>query len=157
MSTASINDAITLLNALLRGEVSAIDSYDRAVAALPDPPLPELLENRACHLRRSQVLAQTIRIHGGIPDTTAGVWGALAKAATQGAAVLGRAAVIAVLTEGEERGLTAYRSELRRGDAEVRQLIGVELLPAQKRTLARLRQLIEVEGPPPGTAWGGSG
>src|SRR5579862_6209170 len=92
----------------------------------------------------------------GIPDTSAGVWGALAKAATQGAAVLGHAAVIAVLTEGEERGLTTYRSELRRGDAEIRQLIAVDLLPAQRRTLARLRQLIEVEGPEPGTAPGGS-
>jgi hypothetical protein len=156
MSTASINDAIALLNALLRGELSAIDSYDRAAAALADPPLPELLENRACHLRRSQVLARTIRTQGGIPDTASGVWGALAKAATRGAAVLGRAAVIAVLTDGEERGLTTYRTELRRGDADVRQLIGVDLLPAQKRSLARLRQLIEVEGPMPGAASGGS-
>ncbi len=152
MSTTSITDTILFLHALLRGELSAVDSYDRAMAGLPEPPLGELLENRQCHHRRSQIIARAIRAHGGIPDASSWVWGALAKATTQGAAVLDRAAIIAVLTDGEERGLTTYRNELSRGDAEVRQLIGVDLLPSQKRTLTRLRQLIEVEGPPSGSA-----
>jgi hypothetical protein len=65
----------------------------------------------------------------------------LAQATTGSAKLFGRSAVIAILEEGEDRGLADYRTAVVAGDEELRQLIDVELLPAQKRTHGRMSEL----------------
>ena len=146
MPSTSQIDTITQLKALLKGEISAVESYDVAISALADGRIPAVTENHDCHARRVELIVAAIRANGGVPDVTSGVWGALAGAATKGAAVLGRAAVFAILIEGEERGLSDYRRLLRSGDPSIRQLIGTDLLPAQKQSLARLLQTDEAAG-----------
>lgn len=48
---------------------------------------------------------------------------------------------MAVLEEGEDHGLRDYRDDLDRLDAETRQFVELELLPAQRRTHDQLSAL----------------
>jgi hypothetical protein len=147
--TTTITETNNKLNALLRGELSAVETYDQVLKKLPWDEIPELRVNRDCHFRRTQLLANAIQFKGGTPETTSGAWGALAQAATGGAKLFGRDAMIAILEEGEDRGLADYRTAMEAGDEELRQLIGVELLPAQKRTHERM-SLLKKRGAPKG-------
>jgi hypothetical protein len=149
-TTTNANDeAITQLNTFLRGELSAVETYDQALEKLSGEEIPELTLNRDCHFRRTQLLANAVVAKGGTPETKSGAWGALAQAATGSAKLFGRNAVISVLEEGEDRGLADYRAAVGKGDEEIRQLIGGDLLPAQKRTHERMSQL-EHRGAPKG-------
>jgi demethoxyubiquinone hydroxylase (CLK1/Coq7/Cat5 family) len=139
------------LNALLRGELSAVETYEQAIVKTTDNPIPELALNRDCHARRVRVLSEAVRANGGRPDATSGVWGTIAEAVTGGAAVLGRSAIIAILEEGEDRGLKDYRQASGMVDEETQREIEQDLLPAQKRTHKRM-SLLSKSGPPTGSS-----
>jgi hypothetical protein len=138
------------LNALLRGELSAVETYDQVKKKLAGEEIPELTLNRDCHFRRTQLLANAIVAKGGSPESSSGAWGTLAQAATGSASMFGRDAMISILEEGEDRGLADYRTAAGSGDEEVRQLVGSDLLPAQKRTHGRMSQLEKRGAPPKG-------
>ena len=148
MSDTNANaETIKQLNTFLRGELSAVETYDQVLKKLPGDEIPELTLNRDCHFRRTQLLANAIVAKGGNPESKSGAWGALAQAATGSATLFGRKAMISILEEGEDRGLADYRKAVGEGDEEVRQLVAAELLPAQKRTHGRMSQL-EHQGAP---------
>jgi hypothetical protein len=139
--TNTPTEATKQLNAFLRGELSAVETYDQVLKKVPGDEIPELRQNRDCHFRRTQLLANAILAKGGKPETTSGAWGALAQAATGSATLFGRDAMISILEEGEDRGLADYRTAVGSGDEELRQLVAIDLLPAQKRTHGRMSQL----------------
>ena len=140
-------DSIKQLNSFLRGERSAVETYDQVIKRLPGEEIPALQQNHDCHFRRTQLLSNTIEAQGGTPESGSGLWGTLAQAATGSAVLLGRAAMIAILEEGEDRGLADYRAAIGVGEEAVRQLVSTDLLPAQKRTHARMSELTQVGTP----------
>jgi Domain of unknown function (DUF2383) len=147
-NTTTNTETINQLNALLRGELSAVETYDQVLKKLSGAETPtELPMNRDCHFRRTQLLANEVVAKGGTPESSSGTWGALAQAATGSAKLFGRDAMIAVLEEGEDRGLSDYRTAAGVDDEDVQQLINVELLPAQKRTHERM-SLLKKRGAP---------
>lgn len=136
---SSTNDAvISNLNSLLRGEISAVETYNQAITHLANEPVDDLIANRDCHHKRVTLLKSTIAQHGGTPDATSGLWGSLAKLVEQGAALISVKTVIAALEEGEDRGLAQYRKP---GDLDPSsiQLIHTVLLPRQLETHERMR------------------
>jgi bacterioferritin (cytochrome b1) len=133
--------SIDRLNYLLRSELAAVDSYDRAAVMLGDVIIPELGENRDCHFKRSQELNAAITAMDGEPAVSSGAWGGLSDTATEGVLVLGRTDIIGILTTGEDRGLADYRSMRLTADDRVRPIITRDLLPAQERTHHRIRLL----------------
>lgn len=106
-------DVIAQLNAFLRGEISAVETYqiarDRVSVLGPQGEIDQCLRSHQerVHSLRSRVIAL-----GGEPTTSSGAWGTLAKTLEAGAAVLGDAAALAVLEEGEDHGVRAYRDYL---------------------------------------------
>lgn len=136
---SSTNDkVITNLNSLLRGEISAVETYDQAIRHLKNESVDDLIANRSCHSKRVDSLKSNIREHGGTPDATSGMWGSLAKVVEKGAALISAKSVIAALEEGEDRGLAQYRKP---GDLDASsiQLIQTVLLPRQLETHERMR------------------
>ncbi len=133
--------SIELLNALLRGEISAVETYDQVIEQYRDPSMPSLYENRASHYERLAILRKRIGMLGGEPDESSGAWGGFAKLVEGGAKLFGKAAALAALEEGEEHGLNDYRSALGHLDAMSRALVEFELLPAQERSLGRMSYL----------------
>src|SRR5262245_22202650 len=95
------NATLTALNRLLRGEISAVETYRQALEKIDDPdlrvPLDECLES---HEGRAAILRDRIVSMGGEPAEGSGAWGGFARLIETGASVLGIRAALAALEEG---------------------------------------------------------
>jgi hypothetical protein len=133
---------VDTLNELLRGEISAVETYRQALEKLSGSPArAELEECRRSHEMRVQKLrAQVVRL-GGNPDETSGAWGAFAKLFEGGAKAFGEKAAIAALEEGEDHGLRLYKGDIDKLDPASRALVEQDVLPAQERTHRSLSTL----------------
>lgn len=128
------NHSVDMLNNLLRGELSAVETYAQALEKVEDPEIRnDLLEARRSHADRVDIIKQRVLQIGGYPATTSGVWGVLAKTMEGGATLFGDIAAVDMLEEGEDRGLEEYRKLLEEIEPSVR-AIAVELLPRQEDT-----------------------
>lgn len=122
------------LNDFLRGELSAVETYDLALRSVRDAELATALRNiRDNHDRRVTLLRERIRTLGGEPVHGSGVWGAIAKLVQRGADLFGDKAAIAVLEEGEDRCKKMY-SDFGHLDASTRELVATQIAPEQQRT-----------------------
>jgi bacterioferritin (cytochrome b1) len=132
-TTESIVDA---LNELLRGELSAVESYNKAMPALENEEnvAADLQRCRASHEERAERLRAAIVQMGGEPSHAAGAWGLFAKAVTTSSRALGWKTVISTLEEGEDHGLEEYKDALPRLDQGAQRLVSEELYPQQVHT-----------------------
>jgi hypothetical protein len=133
------------LNKLLRGELSAVETYQMAIDKL-DANSPVRAELQACmssHQSRVMMLRDQVLALRGEPSGSSGPWGAFAKAVQGTAKVFGDKATIAALEEGEDHGLKDYKRELDDTDldAQARMIVANQLLPQQQQTHARLSAL----------------
>ncbi len=127
--------SVEQLNSLLRGEMSAVETYRTALAKVKTPTAhTELAECERSHEQRVLKLKSRVLALGGKPVESSGAWGKISKLVEGGAAALGDRTAIAALEEGEDRGVADYRKALPVLDPESRSLVEQELLPAQMRT-----------------------
>jgi uncharacterized protein (TIGR02284 family) len=142
MTIASCSDPmqherdIDKLNSFLRGERSAVETYDQAIEKLDDDPTmrQRLRSLRDSHNARVQQLASRILNLGGKPDETSGVWGGFAKLVEGGAKLFGKSAAISALEEGEDHGNRLYENNLDELSADTREFIRSQIMPEQSRT-----------------------
>lgn len=133
-----------VLNSLLRGEISAAESYDMAIPSLRDhSPTEELEHIRNDHRAAILRLRERIAEAGGEPADCSGVWGAVAAAVVGTAMVLGSRSVLSALRQGEEHGMSEYEKIMQSDDlpCDGRHLIERELLPLCRRHVDVLEQL----------------
>ena len=138
--------AVEQLNSLLRGEISAVQTYDQAIRRIGDDFGPEAAELRRIaqeHGEHAQDLRARVRTLGGDPDDSAGAWGTLVQAVEGTARLFGDPAALKALREGEEHGLRDYRDALSELDVESRRLVQDALLPAQLRHIQALEGMIQ--------------
>lgn len=129
------NDVVDSLNTLLRGEISAVETYRQALERVKDAMArPILEENVRLHQNRCDLLRARIQNVGGTPDKTSGVWGTFAKLIEGGANLFGDKAAIDALEEGEDRGLASYKKELAKLDTMTQQFVQQQLLVGQETT-----------------------
>jgi hypothetical protein len=147
---------VATLNHLLKGEIAATETYTQAITKIDDRSQVPLQDNLECHTRRAQALRERIRASGAVPVDGSGMWGTFARLIERSAALLGRDAAIAALEEGEDHGLRDYREALAQLDSSTRAWVEQELLPAQVRTHAVLRDARR-SGPGPGSGPGAGG
>lgn len=139
------NEAVGQLNSLLRGEISAKETYVQAIEKLGTggrADVEVLREIAREHSDAVDRLREAVRGAGGTPAGSSGVWGTFAQAVEGTAKAFGDAAAIKALKEGEEHGLKDYESALQNVDAGSRQLISSSLIPAQRRHIQRLDSLL---------------
>ncbi|HEY9793146.1 MAG TPA: DUF2383 domain-containing protein [Candidatus Obscuribacterales bacterium] len=137
----SMNDAASKLNGLLKGEISAVETYNQAIDAVKDPAITSVLQdNRSCHADRAQVLTEKIVAMGGKPAQDSGVWGAISKIAEGGAKTFGEKSAIGVLEEGEDKGLDQYRKLAEDDDPAVR-TVAQTLIDRQEGTHRKMSEL----------------
>ncbi|HEY0478393.1 MAG TPA: DUF2383 domain-containing protein [Kofleriaceae bacterium] len=134
--------SVDQLNSFLRGEMSAVETYQMALDKLDkiSTARDELLVNLKSHQDRVLALQDAIIALGGTPAESSGPWGAFAKAVEGSAKVLGEKVAIAALEEGEDHGLKDYRGERDELAPECQSIIG-RLLPMQQQTHDRLSAL----------------
>jgi uncharacterized protein (TIGR02284 family) len=134
------------LNSFLRGEISAVETYDQAIEKVQERSVVSTLhELRAAHQDRVALLRDEVRRRGGEPSEGSGLWGGFARLVEGGAKLFGTDAAIAALEEGEDHGRDDYRRALDDDDlgSDVRRLVESRLLPAQLRThdvMSRLKR-----------------
>lgn len=135
--------SIDQLNSFLRGEMSAVETYEMALDKLDaaSPLRTELVANMRSHQERVRTLHDAIVRCGGEPAEDSGPWGVFAKAVEGGATVFGDKAAIAALEQGEDHGLADYRRDVDALDAELQSLVIGTLAPAQQMTHDRMSSL----------------
>jgi uncharacterized protein (TIGR02284 family) len=136
---------VTALNSLLRGEMSALETYRDAREKLGEESVlgAELLQIQLDHRDASDALWHHIEQHGGKPSEGSGPWGAFAKTVEGAAELLGGKAVLKALKEGEEHGLKDYQDALEDKDLpeDCKALI-TGLLTKQREHISTLDRLM---------------
>jgi len=134
------------LNALLRGELTAMTTYRRAAEEQSHYALRALEEE---HREAAEALREHIAALGGQPAENTGIWGVWARAVEGLAKRLGRGAQALALREGEEHGIRTYENALLEDelDPETRALIQSHLLPKAQAHLSVLHDCFEINPP----------
>jgi|SoiMethySBSTD1v2_1073268.scaffolds.fasta_scaffold494627_1 demethoxyubiquinone hydroxylase (CLK1/Coq7/Cat5 family) len=140
---------VDVLNSLLRGEVAAGNTYDSVIAKFDGKPQAiELQRIRDEHAESAAVLRERVRHFGGDPAEGPGFWGKVAAAITGTAKLLGPAAALGTLKQGEEYGIGQYENTLTGPeiDPDDKDLIRYRLLPrCESHVIALDRMIDEIE------------
>lgn len=133
------------LNSLLRGELSAVETYQQALEKLGHTKgAAELQRIHDEHRTAANMLRQHIHMQGGKPDQSSGAWGVFAKAIEATAKILGNEATLKALKQGEELGVKEYESTVNGAmlplDSE--SLISSTLLPQTRAHIPVLERLM---------------
>lgn len=143
--TADTDATIEKLNKLLRGELSAVETYEQAIDKIAgseeDVNATTLEECKRSHEERAEMLRQQVLRLGGEPSESSGPWGGFARLVEGGARVLGVKPAIAALEEGEDHGKRLYADVADDVAPSTREFIRASLLPEQERTHAALSAL----------------
>ncbi|HEY9753617.1 MAG TPA: DUF2383 domain-containing protein [Oculatellaceae cyanobacterium] len=139
--TNAATECTDKLNAMLKGELSALETYRQALEKVRDSNVKATLkECHMCHSGRVDTLVQKIVELGGKPAENSGAWGAFAKMMEGGAAALGDKSAVSMLEEGEDKGLDDYKKLLCDADFEVKS-VAATMLPKQEGTHAKMSAL----------------
>ena len=142
-------ESVRQLNSLLRGEISAAETYRMAIDKVADTNAPNAGLLRGIqeeHGRAAQGIRDRIRELGGEPSDSSGAWGAWAKTVQGTMNLFGDASALKSLKEGEEHGLKDYQEAIDDVDPTSAQLIQNQLIPAQQRHIDLLDQLVSSVG-----------
>jgi uncharacterized protein (TIGR02284 family) len=135
---------IRQLNSFLRGELSAVETYNQAIDKLRDEDAVVTEELRFCrdsHQHRVDEIAQEVRRLGGEPSRDSGVWGSFAKLVEGGAKLFGKKAAISALEEGEDHGRNDYERDLNDLSPGCREFVQQKIIPEQMKTHATMSKL----------------
>ncbi len=132
------------LNKVLRGEISAVETYDQVIRKFEgESESQRLAEFRRDHERAVETLKGMIRHEGWAPDSESGPWGAVAKTVTGVSKLFGDSSAVKALIEGEEHGLKQYREALDLDISEDdRRTIENDLIPMTERHINSLNAMI---------------
>lgn len=136
---------IDICNGLLRGERSAIETYDKALKDYRDHAgvVVELTRIRGDHAQAVKELEANIRSMGGVPDEGSGAWGAVANAVQAAANLFGTGSALESLQQGEKSGERDYKSALEDEDVMpgCKSMIQTRLLPTVEAHVTALEAL----------------
>jgi uncharacterized protein (TIGR02284 family) len=141
MAQTTTMQGVEQLNSLLRGEISAAETYAQAIRKVGEDHVSDATQLRAIaqeHGEHAQLLREQIRRLGGEPEDSSSAWGVYAKTIEGVAKLFGDTSALKALKEGEEHGLKDYRDALKDVDESSRQLIAEALIPAQQRHITTL-------------------
>jgi hypothetical protein len=128
-------DRVTILHQLAsfcRGEMSAVETYNKAIASCSQPNLvPIFQKNRNSHQMRVEKLSERIRRMGGDVPESAGAWGSFVTLLESAATAIGDNMAVSCLEEGEDHGLRDYHGDRDKLDADTQRFIRDDILPGQ--------------------------
>lgn len=145
-SHAASQDCIDACNGLLRGELSAAETYRQTVARFEsDADIATLRQIQAEHEYAAELLRNNVLDMGGNPASDSGAWGTMASALQSLAKTFGESSALAGLRQGEEKGLEDYEDALEHEEVMpgCKDMIRSELLPRSRRHIATLQELSE--------------
>ena len=143
-NTKNNEKCIDVCNSLLRGEISAVETYNKVIEKYRgEDEIPELIRIKREHESSVSRLRANVVEMGGNPSEDSGAWGSLTKAITSTANLFGEESAINVLRQGEEHGLNDYEKALENEDVmpSCKDMIRDELLPRVREHIGKLEVL----------------
>ena len=137
-------ECIDTCNQLLRGELSAIEAYDKAIDKFPhETHTPTLRRIRDEHGDTVTELRQSVISMGGVADTQSGAWGDFATAVQATANFFGDDSAVASLLQGEKHGKREYEEAIEKDSTATacRELMRHHCLPRVYRHIETLENL----------------
>jgi hypothetical protein len=134
-----------MLNHLLQGEVSAVETYTQAMNRFDDlEVICELQLVRDEHGRAVRALRDQIIQFGIAPSDGSGAWSTFNLTGLEAMDSIGPATVLAVLCQGEEHAIREYEDALERSDLHLdsERLIRAKLLPGCRAHVEKLNALL---------------
>jgi uncharacterized protein (TIGR02284 family) len=132
------------LNSLLRGEISAVETYQQAIEKFEGrPEVGDLRRIRDQHSEAASLLRERVVHYGGEPSESSSIWGAFAALVTGTAKLFGPGTAISALRRGEDHGIAVYEDAIKGGKLadECRSMVETQLLPACRRHIQQLDQM----------------
>ena len=129
----STDECIEVCNSLLRGELSAVETYTQAIGKFDGESERVALQGiRSDHEKAAARLRSHIQDMNGKPSDGAGAWGGFVQALEGAAMMLGESPALALLERGEQHGIDEYKEALANDDVmeEIKQVIRGQLLPS---------------------------
>jgi hypothetical protein len=142
-----IDEVTKSLNALLRGELAATETYQQAMEVLGHAPgAMDLKRIHDEHREAANTLRLQIRDIGGIPDDSSEAWGSWAGLVEGAAGTLGPRLAAQALKQGEEFGVKEYEEALQDEHVpnDIKMLIHCCFLPHTREHVATLDRIIDV-------------
>lgn len=143
-TTAELQACIDVCNRLLRGELSALETYRQTIRKFEgDPAVTTLRQIQAEHEYAAELLRNNVLEMGGEPSTDSGAWGAFANSVQGIAKLFGESTALTGLQQGEEHGLDDYEDALEDDDvmASCKEMIRAELMPRTRQHISSLQEL----------------
>ena len=145
MSTLpDISQCIDVCNDLLRGELSAIETYSDTMDRYSGEPEVMILKTiRREHIDSANRIRKNVKSMGGEPDLSSGARGGAAKAIQATANFFGEGSAIASLKQGEEIGKSMYEKALANGAVldHCKEMVRSSLLPRVSSHILNLESL----------------
>ncbi len=135
---------IEVCNGLLRGELSAVETYTQAIDRIAgESETATLSRIRSEHAASAQRLSANVISMGGTPSSDSGAWGTFAKTVEGAAKLFGETSTLHGLASGEQYGKGSYESALQNEHVtpECKTMIESELLPRQLEHIRTLEAL----------------
>ncbi len=145
MKNEDLNETVKNVQELLKGEISAIETYDQVIEKFQGKTEASALKEMRDEHRNSERTLRALASHRGeVPEKSSGVWGSWAQFTTGAAKLFGQAAALKALKEGEEHGIKEYEDAIKNPsiDEKVKSEIEMKLLPAQRKHIVALDQMI---------------
>lgn len=112
-TTTATGTATETIKSLLQGEMSAVETYEKALTKVNgEPEGTHLHQICADHTQAASLLRDLLIRHNGDMPSSSGMWGTFANAVQATANLLGDAAALKTLKEGEEHGIKDYEAAL---------------------------------------------
>lgn len=144
-TVTTVDRCVDQLNSLLRGEISAVETYKQAIEKVDDEHASDATSLRAIaqeHGEAAQALRDEIRRLGAEADESSGAWGVWARTVEGTAKLFGDASALKALKEGEEHGLKDYREAVDDLDQAAGELVTTRLIPNQVSHIALIDGMI---------------
>jgi uncharacterized protein (TIGR02284 family) len=142
MTAESMTDS---LNGLIRGELSAMETYEQALKKVDDEPGAQDLRRIALeHHEAMTTLRGYLNVVGAKPDTTSGAWGTWCNTVMAASKLLGNKTALQALKTGEEYGVGQYVHAMQDDglSATCKETIRTTLLPRQREHVQTLDRMI---------------
>jgi hypothetical protein len=137
-------ETVECASELLRGEISAIETYDQVIDKLKgSSKVSDLKIFRQDHFNAREIISQFVTSE--VDAAGSGAWGEWAKLVTGAAKILGDKPALKALKEGEEHGMKEYQAAIKKDgiDLELKRMIESKLLPQQYKHIQKLDQLLD--------------
>lgn len=134
------------LNAFLRDEIAAVETYQQCLEKIDRPEIAlGLTDLQKSHQKRVSLLSNRIQELGGTPQQESGVWGSFSKLVEGGAKMFGEKSAVSALEQGEDRGEKNYQERVDKLSTVNREFINMQIAPEHHhthQTLERIKAVI---------------